>query len=89
MFHDRTRKIWSFNTGDCLIDVTSWADLTVHTFYYIIYEVYIAIIHIYYKPCQCQSTVYWVNDTWGITTNKVMTHKQRYRPSHSNTNVDI
>ena len=24
-----TRKKWPFNTGDCLIEVTSWAGLTV------------------------------------------------------------
>ena len=22
--------MWPFNTGDCLIEVTAWADLTVH-----------------------------------------------------------
>jgi hypothetical protein len=29
IFYDRTRKGWAFNTSDCLIEVTSWADLTV------------------------------------------------------------
>ena len=28
IFYDRTRKRWPFNTGDCLIEVTSWAGLT-------------------------------------------------------------
>jgi hypothetical protein len=26
--NDRTRKRWPFNTGDCLIEVTAWAGLT-------------------------------------------------------------
>jgi hypothetical protein len=30
MFYDRTRKRWSFNTGDCLIEVTAQAGLTVY-----------------------------------------------------------
>ena len=29
MFNDWTRKMWPFNTSDCLIEVNSWADLTV------------------------------------------------------------
>jgi len=29
-FYDRTRKEWPFNTGDCLIEVTSWVGLTVY-----------------------------------------------------------
>ena len=29
MFYDRIRKEWTFNTGDCLIEVTTWAGLTV------------------------------------------------------------
>jgi hypothetical protein len=24
IYHDRTRKLWPFNTGDCLIEVTTW-----------------------------------------------------------------
>ena len=28
MFYDRTKK-WPVNTGDCLIEVTTWAGLTV------------------------------------------------------------
>jgi len=29
IFSDKTRKMWPFNTGYCLIEVTSWAGLTV------------------------------------------------------------
>jgi len=29
MFYDRKRKCCPFNTGDCLIEVTTWAGLTV------------------------------------------------------------
>jgi hypothetical protein len=29
IFYDRTRKRWPVNTGDCLIEVTAWAGLTV------------------------------------------------------------
>jgi len=29
IFHDMTRKMWPFNTGDCLIEVTAWAGFTV------------------------------------------------------------
>ena len=32
IFYDRTRKMWPFNTGDCLIEVTTWAGLTVTVF---------------------------------------------------------
>ena len=32
IFYHRTRKGWPFNTGDCLIEVTTWAGLTVHIF---------------------------------------------------------
>ena len=32
-FSDRTRKMWPFNTGDCLIDMTAWAGFTVHGHY--------------------------------------------------------
>jgi hypothetical protein len=28
-FSDRIRKMWLFNTGDCLIEVNAWAGLTV------------------------------------------------------------
>ena len=28
--YDRTRKWWPFNTGDCLLEVTTWAGLTVY-----------------------------------------------------------
>jgi len=28
-FYDRTIKMWPFNTGDCLIEVTAWAGFTV------------------------------------------------------------
>ena len=30
IFYDRTRKKCPFNTGDCLIEVTTWAGLTVY-----------------------------------------------------------
>ena len=30
MFYDRIWKGWPFNTDDCLIEVTTWAGLTVH-----------------------------------------------------------
>ena len=30
-FYDRSRKIRPLNTGDCLIEVTAWAGLTVHS----------------------------------------------------------
>ena len=29
-FYDRANKMWPFNTGDCLIEVIAWEDLTVH-----------------------------------------------------------
>jgi hypothetical protein len=29
IFYDRARKMWPFNTGDCLIEVTMWTVLTV------------------------------------------------------------
>jgi hypothetical protein len=29
IFHDRKKTRWPFNTGDCLIEVTTWAGLTV------------------------------------------------------------
>ena len=29
IFYDRTRKRWPVNAGDCLIEVTLWAGLTV------------------------------------------------------------
>ena len=29
IFYDRTINMWLFNTGDCLIEVTVWAGLTV------------------------------------------------------------
>ena len=29
IFYDSIRKRWPFNTGDCLIEVTAWAGLTV------------------------------------------------------------
>jgi len=32
-YSDRTRKRWPFNTGDCLIEVTTWAGLTVLLLY--------------------------------------------------------
>ena len=31
IFYARTRKRWTFNTGDCLIKVTAWASLTALT----------------------------------------------------------
>ena len=31
IFFEMTRKRWSLNTGDCLIKVTLWAGLTVHS----------------------------------------------------------
>jgi hypothetical protein len=30
IIYDMTREKWSFNTGDCLIEVTTWTDLTVY-----------------------------------------------------------
>jgi hypothetical protein len=30
-FYDRTRNMWPFNTGDCFIEVTTLAGLTVYT----------------------------------------------------------
>ena len=32
--YDWTRKKWPFNTGDCLIEVTAWAGLTVYKYLY-------------------------------------------------------
>jgi hypothetical protein len=32
IIYNRTRKRWSFNTGDCLIEVATWTDLTVHVY---------------------------------------------------------
>jgi len=32
IFYDRTRKRWPLNTGDCLIEVTTWLGLTVHVY---------------------------------------------------------
>jgi hypothetical protein len=29
VFYDRSRRIWRFNTGDCLIEMTAWTGLTV------------------------------------------------------------
>jgi len=29
IFYVRTRKMWPFNTGDCLIEVTTWTGLSV------------------------------------------------------------
>jgi len=34
IFYDNTSKRWLLNTGDCLIDVTAWAGLTVQTMQY-------------------------------------------------------
>jgi hypothetical protein len=31
IFYDRTKKRWSFHIGDCLINATAWAGLTVCT----------------------------------------------------------
>jgi hypothetical protein len=31
IFYDMTRKRWPFNTGGCLIEVTTWAGLTVQS----------------------------------------------------------
>jgi hypothetical protein len=31
LFYDRTRKGWPFNTGDCLIEVTTWTGLIVYS----------------------------------------------------------
>ena len=30
IFYDKTRKMWPFKTGDCLIEMTTRADFTVH-----------------------------------------------------------
>jgi hypothetical protein len=30
-FYDWARKGWPFNTGDCLIEMTAWAGLTVYS----------------------------------------------------------
>jgi hypothetical protein len=39
IYYDRTRKRWSFNTGDCFIEVTAWAGLTFNIGYFCIYLV--------------------------------------------------
>ena len=33
IFYDSTRKRWSLNTGDYVIEVTAWAGLTVYRYY--------------------------------------------------------
>jgi hypothetical protein len=30
MFYDRARNMWSFNTGDCLVEVTAWVGLIIY-----------------------------------------------------------
>jgi hypothetical protein len=47
MFYKRTRKRGLFNTDDCLIEVTTWADLTV---LYLLYALDISYIPIKLKP---------------------------------------
>ena len=37
MFYDRTRKMWPFITGDCLIEVTAWAVLTLLLNWYLLF----------------------------------------------------
>ena len=32
IFYERTRKMWPFNTGDCLIEVTAWAGYYSHNY---------------------------------------------------------
>ena len=45
MVNDWTRNWWPFNTGDCLIEVTSWVGFTVYTLFVLLkwdlYEDYI------------------------------------------------
>jgi hypothetical protein len=41
--YGRTRKMWPFNTGDCLIEVNAWAGLTVF-----IYRLRSIVVIIYY-----------------------------------------
>jgi hypothetical protein len=55
IFYDRTRKWLPFNTGDCLIEVTAWAGLTVYIFFIFQY-IHLArtlkyYSYIQFKPC--------------------------------------
>ena len=34
--YDRARKMWLFNTGECLIEVTAWEGLTVLALWYFV-----------------------------------------------------
>jgi hypothetical protein len=38
IFYECTRKMWPFNTGDCIIEVTSWVGLTVQSFILELFE---------------------------------------------------
>ena len=42
---------------------------------------YISILNIFNKPCQCRSTDYLAGDT---LVEVLRVHQQRYRPSDSN-----
>ena len=37
IYYDKTRKKWPLNTGDCLIQVTSWAGLIVLVYNWSLY----------------------------------------------------
>jgi hypothetical protein len=37
IYYDKTRKKWPLNTGDCLIEVTSWAGLIVLVYNWSLY----------------------------------------------------
>jgi hypothetical protein len=50
IFYDRTRVMGPFNAGDYLIEVTTWAGLTVYTMYiYINYKVLLLREIMFYK----------------------------------------
>ena len=48
-FYDRTRKGWPFNTGEFLIEATTWAGLTIHRSIDILYFFFISIHIILHK----------------------------------------
>jgi hypothetical protein len=57
----------------CLVKIVANASLSIS----------IIDIHVYNRPCQCHSLLRgWYS--WGL-----IIHQKRYRPSDSNTNVDI
>jgi hypothetical protein len=43
IFHDRKKTRWPFNTGDCLIEVTTWAGLTICLSCFPCFYIYIEI----------------------------------------------